>query len=153
MANFSEEITVKRTLDMLVALPPRLQRLYALYNRMSGNGARRVYATAEWIYRRLGCSRSTYYEWRAKLVEIGLIAVELRKLAPKWNAPSLVTVCSLKAIASRLWAITQFRMRPENRTQKQPFYSSVKSRARDLRRKPSALTQRLVRQGLQHNLC
>jgi hypothetical protein len=153
MATLSEEITVIRTLDMLVAVPPTLQRLYAFYNRLSHNGQNRVYATAQYIYRKLGISRSTYYAQRKALIALNLISVEVRKLAPKWNAPSLVTVCSLKTIATRLWAAVQFKMSPTNRTQKPSYSYMNKGGGKKANWRPSPTTQWLVKKGLQRNLC
>src|SRR5262245_34873660 len=107
MSDTETIIIQKRTMDVVRYLKPGPAKLYFHLWRMADEGRNAVYATAQYHYRSLGCARSTYYRWRKNLEELGVVTIEERKLDRCWNASSLIRVCSLKAIAARLWARIQ----------------------------------------------
>lgn len=157
MAIVAEEITISRTFQAIEFIHGPEQRLMALFLSMSKNGKERLYAHAEYYWRALKISRATYYRWRRKLVRAGLVTVEERRddQQPRHSYTSLISVCSVKEIAKRLW--DQLRGRLSNETQTPSFYIGQKrnSRANSKpgRWKPSPMTQWLVKQGLRRNLC
>ena len=144
----NEEITVKRTLAYLESVPRVLHRLYAFYCGLSQDGRYKVYPTAQYCYRTLGCSRSQYYAWRKRLVALGLIRVELRKVALRYNRPSLVSVASLKSIASRLYARVQSLVSPGFRTQIPVPYTCFKKPVAQYGYRQSLTYQQLMTNGL-----
>lgn len=109
-------------------IPAKVKPLLAVLVRMSRNGQKAVFATAEFLARQIGRVVSTYYEHRKILVELGLITVEERRCSYDASAPSLITVASVKRMATDYWRKASDRLKaarearksapPENRRQK-----------------------------------
>lgn len=136
-------------------IPAKVKPLLALCQRLSLNGKRAVFATAQWLADKIGRSVSVYYEHRAILVQLGLIAVEERRASYARSAPSLIRVACVKRIASEFWKEAARRLReardkrraarnaskcapPDNRRQKGTIQdcSSKESRSGSLFRLP-----------------
>jgi hypothetical protein len=157
MPALSEEITVKKLIDALRVLPTRLHRLYLEYQRRSHDGREKVYAVAAVIYRSLGMKRSTFYDQRKELARLGVLDIEQRKVSACWNETSLVSVASLKTLASRMWARIQSLRCPDFRTEQTKYNRETIIKRTQNAHLKSPIYRELMRNGLgkkkAHNLC
>src|SRR5262245_49350211 len=151
MAALSEEITVNRTLAALAVVKGPEHRLLSLFLSMSKNGREKLYATAAYYRRVLKIARSTYYNWRRKLVRMGLVDVEERRTERCYSHTSLISVCSVATISRRLYEQIQSVRCPTFWTQIPSLTRKSNGRAKINDWRPSPTTQRLVSEGLRHN--
>lgn len=128
--------------------------LYTLLADMGHAGRERVYATADYLAVRMGCSESTYHRRRRELERAGLLVIERRQCGPRRHRSSLMQVIragveQMRAAMDRATAaMRERRMGVKSDTDKQSHILNNKKAASFKARVRSPLYRNLMAQGL-----